>query len=396
MSNELNRSLYMLRKGDLYKTCPSCSVEYGQDVFYNCPEYFGYRHDEKGMPFSQSLCMKCRGRSAPPEKLFDGSTFLQSNDIVIPEIRILPLSSEIFNSYEEVKAFFLKELPESGYTYYYKTHSLSIDKNTLVLFQYDNCIIGYALYEDEAEITENDPHFIDGYSGYYVFAENTVKLLASPINSDAMFEKFSIKLSRVKWRIKLSYFPVLMELLNEGQDDEIEEENKNIEEKTIKEISHFSITGIHSFHSSNNHGTVKDYIKAHKNQMAVGALGEDLICKYEKEKLLTIGRKDLSEKVSIVSADAALGYDILSYDENGNEIHIEVKSKAGKLKYFDFYISDNEYQKLKASKEHIIYYLSNLRSQTPFLFKLSGNMINDSNIKPVLYRVTLDYEIEEL
>ena len=129
--------------------------------------------------------------------------------------------------------------------------------------------------------------------------------------------------------------------------------------------------------------------------MAVGKVGEDLVLKYEKDKLCSLGRNDLSEKVKIVSEDSSLGYDIFSYNESGQEIHIEVKSKAGMLKYFDFYISDNEYQKLKDNTNHIIYYISYLRSPTPFLFKLDGSMINDNNIKPVLYRVTLDYEINE-
>ncbi|MBQ8794704.1 MAG: DUF3883 domain-containing protein [Clostridia bacterium] len=395
MSTDLNRSIFMLRKGNLYKTCPSCSVAYGQDVFYNCPEYFGYRHDN-GKPYSQSLCVKCRGRSTPPIFLFDGHTFLENGDIVVPAIRILPLSSKIFESYEKVKEFFLKELPSRGNKYYYKANNLLVEKNTLILFQYAGSIIGYALFEDESTITDRDPNYVYGYRGYYIFAENSIKLLSVPINSEIMFERFSITLSRATSKIKLSHFPILMELLEEGQDDELDEESKNVEEKTIQEISHFSITGIHCFNSTNHTTTAKDYVKAHKNQMAVGVLGEDLIYKYEKEKLISIGRKDLSEKVTIVSSDASLGYDILSFDNEGNEIHIEVKSKASKLKYFDFYISDNEYEKLKSAPNLVIYYLSNLSSHKPFLFNLTIDMINESNMRPVLYRVTLDYEINEL
>lgn len=395
MLSDLNRSLFILRNGVLYKSCPSCSVAHGQDVFYNCPEYFGYRHDSNGKPFSQSLCIKCRGRSTPPVNLFGGHTFLEDNDIIVPEIRILPMSSKIFDNYEKVKEFFLKELPSRGNMYYYKSRKLSVEKNTLILFQYNNHIIGYALYNDEKPIDENDPMWDYGYRGYYIFAENSIKILSSPIKGDVIFEQLSIKLTLATHRIKLSYFPILMELFDEQQDDELDEESRNIEEKTIREVSCFSITGIHSFNSSKS-TTVKDYIKAHKDQMAVGKLGEELIFKYEKEKLISVGRKDLSEKVTIVSSNSSLGYDILSFDNKGNEIHIEVKSKASKLKYFDFYISDNEYQKLKGASNHVLYYLSNLRSQSPFLFKLNGDMINDSNIKPVLYRVTLDYEIEDI
>lgn len=392
MVENLNKSIFILRNGILYKSCPSCSVANNKLVFYPCPGSFGYRHDGD-RPFIQSLCGKCRGRSNLGE-LYDGYTFLQKGDLIIPAIRILPMSKEVFSSYSKVKDFLLKIVPERGNTYYYKSHNLIAEKNTLILFQYAGAIIAHAIYESENKIDDTDVHFADGYKGYYKFLENSIKILSEPIDGQIMSDKFAVRLSQATSNIKLSYFPVLMELFDETQDDIIDDENKNIEEKTIREISNFSITGVHTFNSI-SHGKTKDYIKAHKNQMAVGKTGEELILKYEKDKLYSLGRIDLSEKVKIVADDSSLGYDILSYNKSGQEIHIEVKSKAGMLKYFDFYISDNEYQKLKDNANHIIYYVSYLRSPTPFLFKLDGSMINDNNIKPVLYRVTLDYEIIE-
>lgn len=392
MSENLNKSLFILRNGILYKSCPSCSVANDKPVFYPCPGSFGYRHDAD-RPFIQSLCGKCRGRSNIGV-LYEGYTFLQDGDLIISAIRILPMSKEIFTTYSQVKEFLLKIVPERGNTYYYKSHNLLAEKNTLVLFQYSGTIIANAIFESESKIDSSDKQYVNGYKGYYKFLENSIKILSTPIDGKTMLDKFAVRLSQATTSIKLSYFPVLMELFDETQDDIIEEENKNIEEKKIKEISNFSITGIHAFNSI-SHGQTKDYIKAHKNQMAVGKMGEELVLKYEKEKLCSLGRSDLSEKVKIVSEDSSLGYDILSYTEKGQEIQIEVKSKAGMLKYFDFYISDNEYKKLKYNETHIIYYISYLRSSSPFLFKLNGSMINENNIKPVLYRVTLDYEINE-
>ena len=392
MAENLNKSVFILRNGILYKSCPSCSVANNKLVFYPCPGSFGYRHDGD-RPFIQSLCGKCRGRSNSGE-LYDGFTFLQDCDLIIPAIRILPMSKEIFPSYSKAKEFLLKIVPERDNTFYYKSHNLCAEKNTLILFQYSGAIIAHAIYESENKIENTDSLFSDGYKGYYKFLENSIKILSNPIDGQVMSDKFAVRLSQATTNIRLSYFPVLMELFDETQDDIIEEENKNIEAKTIRVISNFSITGIHSFNTI-LHGKTKDYIKAHKNQMAVGKTGEELILKYEKEKLCSLGKVELSEKVKIVSEDSSLGYDILSFNENGQEIHIEVKSKAGMLKYFDFYISDNEYQKLKNNTNHIIYYISYLRSPSPFLFKLNGLMINENNIKPVLYRVTLDYEINE-
>ena len=100
-----------------------------------------------------------------------------------------------------------------------------------------------------------------------------------------------------------------------------------------------------------------DYIRAHKNQMAVGSLGEEIVYNFEKEKLTKLGLKDKAKEVKAVSGDSTLGYDILSFNENGDEIHIEVKSKSGNISYLDFYISDNEYEKLNANENHFVYYI---------------------------------------
>lgn len=102
--------------------------------------------------------------------------------------------------------------------------------------------------------------------------------------------------------------------------------------------------------------------------------------------------KDKAKEVKAVSGDSTLGYDILSFNENGDEIHIEVKSKSGNISYLDFYISDNEYEKLNANENHFVYYISNVRSQKPKLFKLNGKMLKQECVKPVLFRVSLDYE----
>ena len=394
MKENLKQSIFLLRKGLLYKSCPSCSVAMGKYVVYNCPEFFGYRHDE-GRPFIQSLCTKCRGSSFNATKTWKGYTLIEKNDLIIPAVRILPISKEVFPTYDDVKEFLLKMVPTRDNIYYYKRHNLRVQPNTLILLQYAGEIIAYAIYHSEHTIDSTNKEYANGYRGYYKFLENSIKLLATPIDGRTMYERFAKRLSQATSSVRLSYLPVLMELLDENQDDVIlEEKDKNIEEKSIKEINDFSITGIHTFHAIIQ-GKTKDYITAHKNQMAVGVLGENLILKYEKEKLITLGKTILSKQVKIVSDDPSLGYDILSYSANGEELHIEVKSKAGMLRYFDFYISDNEYQKLKENRNHVVYYISHLRSKTPLLFKLDGSMINELNIRPVLYRVTLDYKINQ-
>ena len=391
MINNLNDSKYLLRDGVLYKSCPSCSRHSNQDVYYPCPRCFGYRHDNERRPFIQSLCYNCRG-SKGYNGLSDWYAFEQDDDIIMSSIRVLPTSKEVFPRLKDIKEFLTIVMPNRGNTYYYKRHNLSVDKNALILFQYNNQIIAYGIYESECSINESDIQFADGYTGYYKFKDNSIKILEEPIISKQFYELFGKQLSQATLDIKMSHLPVLMDLLNENQEETLSEEEKQIDKKVVEEITDFAILGIHEFNKLNNTTNSKDYIRAHKNQMAVGSLREEIVYNFEKEKLTKLGLKDKAKEVKAVSGDSTLGYDILSFNENGDEIHIEVKSKSGNISYLDFYISDNEYEKLNANENHFVYYISNVRSQKPKLFKLNGKMLKQECVKPVLFRVSLDYE----
>ena len=83
--------------------------------------------------------------------------------------------------------------------------------------------------------------------------------------------------------------------------------------------------------------------KAAQENERIGLKGEIHVVKMEQEKLTSAGRNDLANKVRLVSADATFGYDILSFDVNGAEIHIEVKTTT-RTKETDmgFWLSENE------------------------------------------------------
>lgn len=76
----------------------------------------------------------------------------------------------------------------------------------------------------------------------------------------------------------------------------------------------------------------------------VGDAGESHVYAYECNKLNKIGRGDLVSGIIKQYEDYSYfpGYDIKSFDENGNEIFIEVKSTVGKKKDH-FEITDNEW-----------------------------------------------------
>jgi hypothetical protein len=88
----------------------------------------------------------------------------------------------------------------------------------------------------------------------------------------------------------------------------------------------------------------------------IGDLGEIWILKHEKDFLIKQGKMKLAEKVSHSAKNKGdgLGYDILSYDLNGEKKYIEVKTTKGR-KNTTFFISRNELERSKIEKEN--YYL---------------------------------------
>jgi len=74
-----------------------------------------------------------------------------------------------------------------------------------------------------------------------------------------------------------------------------------------------------------------DVAERNARNRALGRAGEDRVLVHERASLLAAGRTDLAERirwVSHVDGDGA-GYDILSFDPDGNDRLIEVKTTNG-------------------------------------------------------------------
>lgn len=102
-------------------------------------------------------------------------------------------------------------------------------------------------------------------------------------------------------------------------------------------------------------GVFIDYAEQEKRRKMIGDLGEQFIFSQEREK---VKRYKLSgdKTVRWVSRDKGdgLGFDILSYDEKGNEMYIEIKTTMGS-ENDSFFITANELEKSKLYKDK--YYL---------------------------------------
>ena len=140
----------------------------------------------------------------------------------IGQIRFLPMDSKVeFKAEEDVRNFLEKGLAEMDGEYYYRTQAmLSVDADTLVLFQYKGGIVGYGIFEERVDLPE--PVIDEGleYNGYYNFyiesIHNITKISAkefSKINPD--FKRFGNYIGNMK----LEYLDELLLLLQIKQKD---------------------------------------------------------------------------------------------------------------------------------------------------------------------------------
>ena len=86
---------------------------------------------------------------------------------------------------------------------------------------------------------------------------------------------------------------------------------------------------------------------------ALGRAGEESVLAHERAVLVAAGRTDLAERirwVSSVDGDGA-GYDILSFDADGSDRLIEVKTTNG-WERTPFYITRNELAASEARQEN--------------------------------------------
>lgn len=124
----------------------------------------------------------------------------------------------------------------------------------------------------------------------------------------------------------------------------------------------------------------------------IGDLGEIWVLKHEKDFLQKNDKPKLADKVthSAKNKGDGLGYDILSFDLNGNKKYIEVKTTKGR-KNTIFFISRNELERSKIEKENYFLYRVyeyNEETEKGKILKIKGDLTQLCEI-PVNYKVNL-------
>lgn len=104
---------------------------------------------------------------------------------------------------------------------------------------------------------------------------------------------------------------------------------------------------------------------------SLGKAGEALIVDFERRRLEMLDRRDLASKVRWVAQEDGdgAGYDIHSYDRQGNDRLIEVKTTQG-ARSTPFFVTRNELSLAHERPEHFRLYRLYEVAQAPRLFKL--------------------------
>ena len=110
-------------------------------------------------------------------------------------------------------------------------------------------------------------------------------------------------------------------------DEQMKSKNLNpeIERVAVEDLTAF---GHHPICApSSNAPSKMDYVARQKENSRLGKAGERWVLECEKKRLKAAGRNDLAKKVDwVANEDDSKGYDILSFDEDGTEFYIEVKT----------------------------------------------------------------------
>ncbi len=136
----------------------------------------------------------------------------------------------------------------------------------------------------------------------------------------------------------------------------------------------------------------RDYLAREAANSSLGLAGEELVVNYEHWRLNALGLSRLADQIEHVSKTKGdgLGYDILSFEPDGKERFIEVKTTSF-AKETPFFVSRGELALSRAAKEQFHLYRLYQFRQEPRLFELSGQLDVHCLLDPVTYRASFPH-----
>jgi Domain of unknown function (DUF3883) len=133
-------------------------------------------------------------------------------------------------------------------------------------------------------------------------------------------------------------------------------------------------------------GLKRDYLQLEAHNRSLGLAGEQFIVAFERHRLIQLGEHSLADRVDHVSVSKGdgLGYDILSYEVDGKERLIEVKTTSMGIEA-PFYLTKTELNLSKAEPD--LFKLCRLFEfrRKPKIFEIAGSVSDHCLLDPVSF-----------
>jgi hypothetical protein len=130
----------------------------------------------------------------------------------------------------------------------------------------------------------------------------------------------------------------------------------------------------------------RNYLELEARNQSLGRAGEELVLRFEHERLWRAGRRDLADRIEHVAQSQGdhVGFDVLSFEIDGEERCIEVKTtRFGAMT--PFFASRNEVDVSREREaQYRLYRLFSFRTR-PRLFKLAGSLRESCFLDPIIY-----------
>jgi hypothetical protein len=132
-----------------------------------------------------------------------------------------------------------------------------------------------------------------------------------------------------------------------------------------------------------------NYLEREANNASLGKAGEQFVLEVEHARLWKAGQHRLAERIEHVSQTQGdgLGYDVLSFEESGQERPIEVKTtRFGPLT--PFFASRNEVKVSGVLDNYQLYRVFDF-GKDPKVFVLPGILENSCTLEPIQYQASV-------
>ncbi|MCG2620860.1 DUF3883 domain-containing protein [Arthrobacter sp. I2-34] len=130
-----------------------------------------------------------------------------------------------------------------------------------------------------------------------------------------------------------------------------------------------------------------DFVRLEAEKRGLGHAGELAVVEFEQRRLHNLGQKRLAERVDHVSATQGdgLGFDVLSFETDGQERLIEVKTTR-RVKEWPFLVTRNELQLSRDEPERFyLYRVFQFCTPRPCLYTIRGVLDASCALAPTVY-----------